>query len=258
MAQAPTIPRRPCRPRAGGRSAVPDKDRAAALVQIGLGQRQRLLNPQPGAPQHDDQRVETMAVASMRSLAHDRHDLIGRRRVGEVALALVARGYPDAAPWRGRRRTAPAGGRPAAAEQMTWLPPLRAGTFTRQLYRPAPSQPEEAGPMRRRWISIAAATRSGSVPAAARPLKASVASCYLSGRSGKANSTLEMLVADAEQRSPPIRDQRVPAQSAAWLRLKRSRRRRRPSHGREQCRHQRSPSSRGARLGRVRPDDVAA
>ena len=34
------------------------EDRAAARIEIGLDQRQRFLDPQPAAPQHDDQRAE--------------------------------------------------------------------------------------------------------------------------------------------------------------------------------------------------------
>ena len=52
-----------------------------------------------------------MAVASMPGLAHDRDDLIDRRRVGGVSLALIARGYPGVGPGvvAGERR------RPAAS-----------------------------------------------------------------------------------------------------------------------------------------------
>jgi hypothetical protein len=73
---------------------VPDQDRAAALVQIGLGQRERLLDPQTGTPQHHNQGVEPMTVAIIPGLAHHRDDLVDWRRVGGVGLALVARGYP--------------------------------------------------------------------------------------------------------------------------------------------------------------------
>ena len=33
------------------------------LIEIGLGQRQRLVDPQPSAPEHDDQTVEAVAVS---------------------------------------------------------------------------------------------------------------------------------------------------------------------------------------------------
>ena len=94
------------------------------------------MDPQAGAPEHDDHGVEAMAVASTRSLAHDRHDLIDRGRVGGVAPALVGGLYRCAL-----RAWSPASGvgrqRPAAAEKTTWLPPLRAGNgYPPQLYRP--------------------------------------------------------------------------------------------------------------------------
>jgi hypothetical protein len=52
-----------------------------------------------------------MAVAIMAGLAHDRDDLVNRRRVRGVALALVTRRDPSAEPWMvaGER------GRPAAS-----------------------------------------------------------------------------------------------------------------------------------------------
>ena len=53
-----------------------------------------LTRYQAGAPENDDQGVETTAVASVRGLAHDSDDLINRRRVGGVALALVAGAFP--------------------------------------------------------------------------------------------------------------------------------------------------------------------
>jgi hypothetical protein len=76
--------------------AVPDQNRAAAPVKIGLGQRQRLVDPQTGAPEHHDQRADATAVAIVVGLAHNGHDLIDGRRVGRVALTLVSRGGPGA------------------------------------------------------------------------------------------------------------------------------------------------------------------
>ncbi|HZE18276.1 MAG TPA: hypothetical protein VE197_22730, partial [Mycobacterium sp.] len=60
---------------------MPDHARAAARVNVGLGERERLRDAQPGAPEHDDQRPEAMAVTCVWSLAHDGDDLIDRRRV---------------------------------------------------------------------------------------------------------------------------------------------------------------------------------
>jgi hypothetical protein len=47
-----------------------------------------------------------MAVTIVAGLAHHGDDLINGRRVGGIALALFARGYPGAEAWRGRRRAA--------------------------------------------------------------------------------------------------------------------------------------------------------
>jgi hypothetical protein len=63
----------------------------APLIEIGLGQRQRLVDPQPGAPEHDDQTVEAIAVSGETGVAQNRDDLIDCQRVGRVALAFVAR-----------------------------------------------------------------------------------------------------------------------------------------------------------------------
>jgi len=89
---------------------VPDHDRPASFFQIGLGERERLVDPQPGTPEHDDQPVEAIAVPGVASVAHDRDDLIDRRRVSRVALPLVP-GRPTGVKVRQRRwRAATAGG----------------------------------------------------------------------------------------------------------------------------------------------------
>ena len=76
------------------------------MIKIGLGQRERLLDSQPRAPEHHDQGVDAMPMAIVPGLAHDRDDLIDRRRVRRVGLTLIARGNPGTRSWRGRRRTA--------------------------------------------------------------------------------------------------------------------------------------------------------
>jgi hypothetical protein len=67
------------------------------------------LDTLPGAPEHDDLGGQAMAVAIVAGLAHDRDDLIHRRRVRGMALALVTRRDPGAEAWRSRRRAATAG-----------------------------------------------------------------------------------------------------------------------------------------------------
>ena len=71
--------------------ATPHQQRPAARVQVGLGERERLADPQAGPPQHDDQAAQPLAVHAVARLAHDGHDLLDRRRVGRVAHPLVAR-----------------------------------------------------------------------------------------------------------------------------------------------------------------------
>jgi len=54
-------------------------------VQIGLGERERLADPQTGAQQDRDQRSRTVRVVAVSSLAHDEDDFLNGWRVGRVA-----------------------------------------------------------------------------------------------------------------------------------------------------------------------------
>ena len=56
--------------------AAPYQQRAAARVQVSLGQRERLADPQPGPPQHHDQAAQPAAVDPVAGAAHHRHDLL--------------------------------------------------------------------------------------------------------------------------------------------------------------------------------------
>ena len=78
------------------RSPFPRRTRidAASRVEVGLGQRQRFLIRKPAAPEHDDQRPQPEAVPVRRGLAHHRDDLVDRRWIGRIQLALVLRGMP--------------------------------------------------------------------------------------------------------------------------------------------------------------------
>lgn len=90
--------------------AAAHKQRSATLVEIRLGQRRRLLDPEPGTPKHDDQRANPEPVAIVGGLAHHRDDLLDGRRVSRIALALVA-GHPTSVmPGQGRRRATPTRG----------------------------------------------------------------------------------------------------------------------------------------------------
>jgi hypothetical protein len=71
--------------------AAAHQQRSAARVQVGLGQRERLADPQAGTPEHDDQAAQPAAVDTVAGVAHDGDDLLGRRWVCGVAHPLVAR-----------------------------------------------------------------------------------------------------------------------------------------------------------------------
>jgi hypothetical protein len=70
---------------------APHEHGAAATVQVGLLEGKRFTDPQPGAPQQDDQRAEPVSVGTVTNCAHDGNDLLDGRRIGRVLLALVAR-----------------------------------------------------------------------------------------------------------------------------------------------------------------------
>ena len=88
---------------------MPDQDRPARFLEIGLDQRQRLIDPQPGPPQHNDQPVKAIAVPGMSGVAHDRDDLTDRRRISREALTLVPGRRTGVKDRQRRRRAATAG-----------------------------------------------------------------------------------------------------------------------------------------------------
>lgn len=83
---------------------APHEHGTAAAVKIALLGGERFVDPESCTPEQDDQRAEAVAVRPVASGSHHRDDLLDRRRVGRVLLALV--------PWRaasviarhGRRR----------------------------------------------------------------------------------------------------------------------------------------------------------
>jgi hypothetical protein len=68
-----------------------DKDRAASRVEIALLKCERFADPQPCAPQQDDQRAQPSTLSAISDPAHHFDDLLDGWRVGWVALALVPR-----------------------------------------------------------------------------------------------------------------------------------------------------------------------
>jgi hypothetical protein len=71
--------------------AAADQQRAAALVEVVLCQRERLLQPQPGAPEDDDNRPQAPAVTVIARVAHHGHELVHGGRVCRIPHAFVAR-----------------------------------------------------------------------------------------------------------------------------------------------------------------------
>ena len=71
--------------------AAADEHCAAAGVEVGLGERERFVDAQPGAPEHDDQPAYPQAVRRGAGLSHDGDDLLDGGWIGGIAAALVAR-----------------------------------------------------------------------------------------------------------------------------------------------------------------------
>jgi hypothetical protein len=74
--------------------AVAHEQRAAPWVEVALAERERLLDAQGAAPEHDDQGAHSPAVAVVAGLAHHGDDLLHGRRVGGIALPLLRGGRP--------------------------------------------------------------------------------------------------------------------------------------------------------------------
>jgi len=53
-----------------------------------------VVDPQAGAPEHDDQSAQAIAVSGLAGFAHHGDDLLDPRRIGRVAHPLVGGGRP--------------------------------------------------------------------------------------------------------------------------------------------------------------------
>jgi hypothetical protein len=122
---------RPYRPRVAGALATAGQQRATAVIEVCLGQRERFVDTQTGAPAHDDQPAQPVAMRAVPRRADDGGDLLNRRWVGRLAKALVARravGMSQAGWRRSGRHTNRAALRALfAASGATWLVPGSAG-----------------------------------------------------------------------------------------------------------------------------------
>jgi hypothetical protein len=81
------------------------EDGAAALIEVCLTQRERFVDAQPRAPEHDDERAQPRPVDVAAGVSHDGDDLGDGGRVGWIALALVARRAARVEPGHGQWRS---------------------------------------------------------------------------------------------------------------------------------------------------------
>jgi hypothetical protein len=70
------------------------EQRPTPRIEVALAERERVLNAQPAAPQHDDQCSQPEAMPIVAGLAHDRDDLFHGRRVGGIEPPLLRGGRP--------------------------------------------------------------------------------------------------------------------------------------------------------------------
>jgi hypothetical protein len=71
--------------------ATADEHCAAAGVEVSLGERERFVDAQPGAPEHNDQPSHPQAVRRGAGPAHDGDDLLDGGWIRGIPTALVAR-----------------------------------------------------------------------------------------------------------------------------------------------------------------------
>src|SRR6266540_2157558 len=88
--------------------AVANENRAARAVEIGLGEVERLTDPQASPPEDDGERLQTRTVGTIPCGTHHGDDLLDGGRVGRVAQAFVPRRPALVKAWhRGRRAAMP-------------------------------------------------------------------------------------------------------------------------------------------------------
>jgi len=84
--------------------AMTHQNRTADRVKIALGERERLRDPQPRSPQHDDQSAHPNALRAFPGAPHHRDDLLDTRRIRRIAKTLIPRRPPRVEPRHRRRR----------------------------------------------------------------------------------------------------------------------------------------------------------
>jgi hypothetical protein len=70
--------------------AASDQQRAAAGIEVALGKGQSFIDPKAGSPQDHDQRPKAAPMRPITGGAHHGDDLLDLRRIGRVAVPLVA------------------------------------------------------------------------------------------------------------------------------------------------------------------------
>jgi hypothetical protein len=88
--------------------AATDQHRSATLIEIGVGERERLVDPQPGTPQDHDQPAQSTAMGTVAGGAHDGDDLLDLGPIGRLAQTLITR-RPAGVKSRHRRRRSTTG-----------------------------------------------------------------------------------------------------------------------------------------------------
>ena len=71
-------------------------------IEVALTQRERFADPQPGAPEHNDQAAEPDRLVVGAGGVHHGNDLLDARKVGWVPLAFVAWRAALMEAWQGR------------------------------------------------------------------------------------------------------------------------------------------------------------
>ena len=68
------------------------EQRAAPLIEIDFGERQRFLDAQPGTPEDHDQATQASPVRVVAGRAHDGDDLLDLGRIGGILHLPAATG----------------------------------------------------------------------------------------------------------------------------------------------------------------------
>ena len=118
-----------------------DQNRAALAIKIGLSQRQRLTDPQPGTPEHDDDPAQPHRLGPSPRRSHHRDDLLHGRRIRRIPQALVARHAALMKAGQGCRRPAP----PSAIQQSYRFHDALLWTTIEPHHPPATRQPRAYG-----------------------------------------------------------------------------------------------------------------